>query len=51
MPGIDLKKELESIAKKLELVEQAGHGEVIIRVADGKVVYIEYKIGEKVKTK
>lgn len=44
-------KELELIQKKLETVKKAGHGEVIIKVADGKIVYITHTIGEEVKTK
>lgn len=42
-------KELELIRKKLETVKKAGHGKVIIHIADGKVVYITHEIGEKVK--
>jgi len=51
VPGneVDLKKELELIAEKLRLVKEAGHGEVIIKIADGQVVYITHSIGEKVK--
>ena len=53
VPGneLDLEKEMGLIAEKLELVKKAGHGEVIIKIADGKVVYITHTIGEKVKTK
>ena len=51
MPGneVDLKKELDLIAEKLKLVKKAGHGEVIIKIADGKVVYITHTIGEQIK--
>lgn len=51
MPGneVDLDKEMELIVERLKLVEEAGHGEVIIRIADGQVVYITHSIGEKVK--
>lgn len=48
---MESKEELELIQKKLETVKKAGFGEVIIKVADGKIVYITHTIGEKVKTK
>ena len=43
--------EFELIAQRVEKVKRAGHGEVIIRVADGKIVYITHTIGEKVRGK
>ena len=41
-------EELELIKEKLETVKKARHGEVIIKIADGKVVYISHSIGERV---
>ena len=53
MPGneIDLKKEMELIAEKIKAVKQAGHGEIVIKVADGRVVHITHSIGEQIKSK
>ncbi len=48
---MDSKEELDLIKEELEVVKKAGHGEVIIKVADGKVVYITHSIGREVKTK
>lgn len=45
---IESKRDLELIKEKLETVKKAGHGEVIIKVADGKVVYISHSIGERI---
>lgn len=42
-------KELELIKERVEIVEKALHGKVIIHIADGKVVYISHEIGMKVK--
>ena len=44
-------EELKKILAKLEAVKKAGHGEVLIKVADGKIVYISQNIGEQIKTK
>ena len=44
-------KELELIAERLNIVKQAGHGEIVVRVTGGKVVYITHTIGEQIKSK
>ena len=44
-------EELTKIIAKLEAVKKAGHGEVVIKVADGKIVYISQSIGEQITTK
>jgi hypothetical protein len=41
--------ELKLIIKKLTPVKQAGHGEVLIQVQDGRIVYIKQTFGEQVK--
>jgi len=48
---VDLDKELQKIADKLKLVKEAGHGKVIIEIADRKVVYITHSIGEQIKSR
>lgn len=47
----DLGAEWRLIIEKLKAVKEAGFGEVIIKVAEGKIVYITHAIGEQVKTK
>lgn len=48
---LTIDRELEMIKEKVQLVEEAGFGEVIIQIQRGKVVYISYRIGEEVSTK
>lgn len=40
----DLKKDKELVLKDLEHLLQAGHGELIIKVADHRVVDVKYDV-------
>ena len=46
MPGneVDLKKDKELVLRDLEHLLKAGHGELIIKVADHKVVDVKYDV-------
>lgn len=46
MPGneVDLKKDKELVLRDLEHLLQAGHGELIIKVADHRVVDVKYDV-------
>jgi hypothetical protein len=41
--------ELRLIIRKVKPVKAAGHGEVLIQIQDGSIVFIKQSIGEKVK--
>lgn len=43
------REDLALIVRKLEPVKRAGWGEVLIKVADGNIVFVEQTIGEQVK--
>ena len=55
MPGkeLDLKKEMELIAEKLELIKQSksGFGKIEIQVANRRMANIKMEISEEVKSK
>lgn len=42
-------QEVRAILKRLKTVKEAGFGELLIQVKDGKVVYIKHSIGEQMK--
>ncbi len=46
MPGneVDLKKDKELVLRDLEHLLQAGHGELVVKVADHKVVDVKYDV-------
>ncbi len=46
MPGneVDLKKDKELVLKDLEHLLQAGHGELVVKVADHRVVDVKYDV-------
>lgn len=46
MPGneVDLKKDKDLVLKDLEHLLQAGHGELVVKVADHKVVDVKYDV-------
>ena len=45
----DFETELNLIACKIKVVKEAGHGEVVIKIADGKVVHITQSISQQIK--
>ena len=46
MPGneVDLKKDKELVLRDLEHLLQAGHGELVVKVADHRVVDVKYDV-------
>lgn len=51
--GVNLvtQEDLKLIIKRLSPVKLAGHGEVLIQVKDGVIVYIKQTIGEQITMK
>jgi len=47
--GVIQPDELRLIIRKLKPVKEAGYGELVIKVQDGRIVYVVQSIGEQVR--